>query len=82
MALDFAEYQRQASKTAIYDDADIVIYSALGLASEAGEVAGKVKKSLRDDKGQFLPEKRQEIAKEIGDVLWYIAALCTDLRVT
>ena len=81
MALDFAEYQRQASKTAIYDDADIVIYSALGLASEAGEVAGKVKKSLRDDKGQFLPEKRQEIAKEIGDVLWYIAALCTDLNV-
>jgi NTP pyrophosphatase (non-canonical NTP hydrolase) len=51
------------------------------LVSEAGEVAGKVKKVLRDDKGQFLPEKRQEIAKEIGDVLWYIAALCTDLNV-
>ena len=81
MALDFAEYQRQASRTAIYDDADIVIYPALGLVSEAGEVAGKVKKVLRDDKGQFLPEKRQEIAKEIGDVLWYIAALCTDLNV-
>jgi NTP pyrophosphatase (non-canonical NTP hydrolase) len=81
MALDFAEYQRQASKTAIYDDADVVVYPALGLVSEAGEVAGKVKKSLRDDRGQFLPEKRQEIAKEIGDVLWYIAALCTDLNV-
>jgi NTP pyrophosphatase (non-canonical NTP hydrolase) len=81
MALDFAEYQRQASRTAIYDDADVVVYPALGLVSEAGEVAGKVKKVLRDDKGQFLPEKRQEIAKEIGDVLWYIAALCTDLNV-
>jgi NTP pyrophosphatase (non-canonical NTP hydrolase) len=81
MALDFAEYQRQASRTAIYDDADVVVYPALGLVSEAGEVAVKVKKVLRDDKGQFLPEKRQEIAKEIGDVLWYIAALCTDLNV-
>jgi NTP pyrophosphatase (non-canonical NTP hydrolase) len=81
MALDFAEYQRQASRTAVYDDADVVVYPALGLVSEAGEVAGKVKKVLRDDKGQFLPEKRQEIAKEIGDVLWYIAALCTDLNV-
>lgn len=81
MALDFAEYQRQASKTAIYDDADVVVYPALGLLSEAGEVAGKIKKVLRDDKGQFLPEKRHEIAKEIGDVLWYISALCTDLDV-
>lgn len=79
--MNFADYQTQASKTAIYDDADAIIYPALGLLSEAGEVAGKVKKVLRDDKGMFLPEKREAIADEVGDVLWYIASLCTDLGI-
>jgi NTP pyrophosphatase (non-canonical NTP hydrolase) len=81
MSLSFADYQTQASKTAIYPDADVIVYPALGLVSEAGEVAGKVKKVLRDNNGQFLPEAREAIAKEVGDVLWYIAALCTDLGV-
>jgi len=80
MTLQFSDYQTQASQTAIYDEADIVAYPALGLVSEAGEVAGKVKKIMRDQKGQFLlPENRAAIGKEIGDVLWYISALCTDL---
>ena len=79
--MNMADYQTQASKTAIYNDADIIIYPALGLISEAGEVAGKIKKVLRDNHGNFTPEKRSEIADEIGDVLWYIASLCTDLGV-
>jgi len=80
MTLEFSDYQAQASKTAIYDEADVVTYPALGLVSEAGEVAGKVKKIMRDQKGQFmLPENRAAVGKEIGDVLWYIAALCSDL---
>ena len=81
MSLSFSDYQTQASKTAIYNDADYIVYPALGLVSEAGEVAGKVKKVLRDNNGQFLPEHREAISKEVGDVLWYIAALCTDLGV-
>jgi NTP pyrophosphatase (non-canonical NTP hydrolase) len=61
-----------ASSTAIYDEKYKVFYPALGLAGEAGEVANKVKKLMRDS-------KEYDIAGEIGDVLWYVAALCSDL---
>lgn len=77
--MNMNDYQNQASRTAIYNDADVIIYPALGLVSEAGEVAGKVKKVLRDHNGNFSPEDRWAIADEIGDVLWYIAALCFDM---
>ncbi len=70
------EYQATAASTAIYKQEHAVIYPALGLAAEAGEVANKVKKIMRD--GTF---DRQAIADEIGDCLWYIAALCRDLNV-
>jgi NTP pyrophosphatase (non-canonical NTP hydrolase) len=81
MSLDFADYQAQASRTQIYDDADVVVYPSMGLFSEAGEVSGLIKKIMRDQGGQyFLPENRVEIGKELGDVLWYISALCTDLN--
>ena len=70
------DYQKAASKTAIYKAEHSVLYPALGLAGEAGEVANKVKKMLRD--GDF---DRQAIAAEIGDVLWYIAALSRDLNI-
>ena len=69
-------YQAAAAQTAIYKHEHQVIYPALGLAAEAGEVANKVKKILRD--GKF---DRQAIADEVGDCLWYIAALCRDLNV-
>jgi NTP pyrophosphatase (non-canonical NTP hydrolase) len=69
-------YQNTAAKTAIYKAEHQVIYPALGLAAEAGEVANKVKKILRD--GTF---DRHAIADEVGDCLWYIAALCRDLNV-
>ena len=67
-------YQQEAVKTAIYTDP--IIYPALGLGNEAGEVQGKIKKMLRD--GTF---NKDAIAAEIGDVLWYIAALCRDLEI-
>jgi len=73
------DYQTQAEKTAIYDDADAIIYPAIGLFSEAGEIAGKIHKVLRDSKGHFLPEHREAIADEAGDALWNLALLCTDL---
>lgn len=74
------DYQDQASKTAIYKQS--VIYPALGLANEAGEVLGKIKKVLRDNDGDFTAERREEIGAEIGDVLWYIAALSRDLNLS
>jgi len=69
-------YQKAAAKTAIYKAEHSILYPALGLAGEAGEVANKVKKMLRD--GDF---DRQAISAEIGDVLWYIAALSRDLNI-
>ena len=76
-SMDMEEYQKTAAETAIYSSSHAVIYPALGLAAEAGEVANKVKKILRD--GDF---DRKAIADEIGDCLWYIAALCRDLNIS
>jgi len=77
--VDFDSYQQAARKTALYADAYRVTYPALGLASEAGEVAGKVKKVLRDRGGDFSEEQRVAIGDELGDVLWYVAILAADL---
>lgn len=79
------EYQNIAMGTAIYPGADqednqlAIYYTALGLAGEAGEVANKVKKILRDDNGVLTDEKRAAIKKEIGGVLWYCATLSREL---
>ena len=81
------EYQEAALATAVYPKQFRVIYPALGMNGEAGEVADKVKKVIRDtvllvdEEGAIvLPhDKRIELAKEIGDVLWYCATLANDL---
>ena len=73
--ISLAQYQSAASKTAMYKHNHKILYPALGLAGEAGEVANKVKKMLRD--GKF---DREDVAAEVGDCLWYIAALCRDLH--
>lgn len=70
-------YQRQAKETAIYPENAKIVYPALGLAGEAGEVADKVKKTIRD--GRNDAEYYHQIAKELGDVLWYCAVLADDL---
>lgn len=72
-------YQESASKTAIYKDK--IIYPTLGLAGEAGEISNKVKKILRDNSGNLAEDVRQNLISELGDVLWYVAALATDLGV-
>jgi NTP pyrophosphatase (non-canonical NTP hydrolase) len=73
------EYQDAAYETAIYPDEVAVAYTALGLTNEAGEVAGKVKKVYRDNEGRFEPAVNAGIAKELGDVLWYLACLAKEL---
>jgi len=72
--VDFKEYQRKAVDFAIYPATHKVLYPTLGLCGEAGEVAEKVKKQVRD--GVF---NRHEVAKELGDVLWYLANICNDI---
>ena len=79
--MDFETYQNAARKTALYASDYRVTYPALGLASEAGEVAGKVKKVLRDRGGDFGEEQIAAIKDELGDVLWYIATLAADLGI-
>lgn len=76
------EYQNLALETAIYPKEYQTIYPALGLTGEAGECSDKIKKVIRDNNGEFTNEKKQEIAKEIGDVLWYCAALAHDIGYT
>jgi NTP pyrophosphatase (non-canonical NTP hydrolase) len=77
--MGFDDYQRAALATAAYGEANRVIYPALGLASEAGEVAGKIKKVLRDQAGDFSSAPREALKDELGDVLWYLAVLAHDL---
>ena len=81
--MDMNDYQKEARKTAIYPKEHRVVYPALGLAGEAGEVCEKVKKTIRDDFAIFNVVKYPEaIAKELGDVLWYLAALASDLNLS
>ena len=80
--MDFDEYQKSAQKTAIYPGKGIDLwYPALGLNGEAGEVAEKVKKLMRDHDGVMSPEYKDMIAQEIGDVLWYIADISYEIGV-
>ena len=78
----FDAYQAEAKATAIYPHNMKILYPALGLTGEAGEVANKVKKIVRDGVDNMPPDWREQIAGEIGDVLWYCAALATDLSMS
>ena len=85
--MNFNEYQDEANKTAIYPESGqgtyaALSYAALGLSNEAGEVGGKVKKIWRDDFGQVFDDRRAAILDEVGDVLWYAAAVASELGVT
>jgi len=92
--LNFSEYQQEARKTAIYPKEYSIIYPALGLNGEAGEVAEKIKKLIRDGAIEELQDESfrennpnicatviDMVTKEMGDVLWYLAALASDLGV-
>lgn len=75
--MELNNYQKEAHKTSLHNTP--IIYPTLGLTGEAGEVADKVKKVIRDDNGDFSTEKKEAIAFELGDVLWYVAELAHDI---
>jgi NTP pyrophosphatase (non-canonical NTP hydrolase) len=81
--MEFNDYQARAGKTAIYptDGLSGLLYTSLGLVSEAGEVAGKVKKILRDNNSVMTDERREQLIDELGDVLWYCAMISTELKI-
>ena len=77
--MNFNEYQKLARSTAVYPEEHKVVYPALGLCGEAGEVADKIKKTIRGDSS--LDDVTGSIAGDLGDVLWYLAILADDLGV-
>lgn len=91
---DFLRYQKIATKSAIYPGRDTstgLMYTALKLNGEAGELAEHVGKAMRDDSfgsykaGCEIPltdARRDLIIKELGDVLWYVSAICNELQIS
>lgn len=84
--MEFDEYQKKAAKYDLFEvSSDLkevgFIEKVLGLAGEAGETADKIKKILRDKDGTVSDEDRESVTKELGDVLWYVAAIARYLGV-
>jgi len=79
--INFDEYAELVKQTRVYPDDFAIIYPSMGLANEAGEVLGKLKKALRDGdpENPFTREVAAAVTDELGDVLWYIACLAEDL---
>ena len=81
--MELNDYQKLAMKTAIFPERDGYTYTALGLVGEAGEIANKVKKFIRDGYSkEELPDKINDLRDELGDVLWYVAAMAEVLDIT
>jgi NTP pyrophosphatase (non-canonical NTP hydrolase) len=79
--MKLSDYQKTSRGTAVYPDlGSNLLYPTLGLCGEAGEVAEKIKKMVRDDGGVLSEERRQALQKELGDVLWYVAQIATEAR--
>lgn len=79
--MKFDEYQKQALSTVLTTDDRFkdLLHWVLGINGESGEIAEKVKKIIRDKNGKVSAEDKKELAKEIGDVLWYLAVFAEDL---
>lgn len=83
MRMTLNEYQENAATTSLMqDNQKLFVYTALGLNGEAGEIAEKVKKVLRDHDGDMSKLDTADITKELGDVLWYLAMFAKSIGVT
>ena len=74
--MDFNEYQKLAARTATFENKEAwypLMYVALGVAGESGELIEKLKKVMRNDDGVISEEKREGMKQEIGDILWYLS---------
>lgn len=80
--MDMDKYQAEASTTAKYPEDSGLVYCVLGLASEAGEVAGKLKKAIRDENGVLSESRKEDLLSELGDVLWYCSMVALELDAT
>ena len=81
--MNFSDYQQKSRATAKYPViGHAVIYPTLGLTNEAGEVAGKIKKIFRDKEGIIGEAEREALKAELGDVLWYLSQICTELDIS
>ncbi len=81
--MDFNDYQKISRQTAIYPNLNNnFIYPTLGLCGETGEVAEKIKKIIRDNSGVADQARIDDIKKELGDVLWYLAQVATELNLS
>jgi NTP pyrophosphatase (non-canonical NTP hydrolase) len=80
--MDWLDYQNFVVSTKRYDERFRLLYPVLGLASEAGEVAGKLKKIFRDEDGQINDEQRLRLIDELSDVLWYVTCCADDLSLS
>lgn len=79
----FATYQRESRKTwGVIPMNHPIVYPTMGLVNEAGELAGKVKKIFRDKGGVIGEAEREALKHELGDVLWYLTQICTELDLT
>jgi len=80
---NFDVYQQESRKT--WNEIPMnhsIVYPTMGMVNEAGEVAGKVKKIFRDRGGEITESDREALKQELGDVLWYMAQICTELNLS
>jgi NTP pyrophosphatase (non-canonical NTP hydrolase) len=75
MAYTFREYQKDALRTAAPYTAGRIFIDVLGLASEAGELAGELQHAVEQKRGA----SQEHIVEELGDILWRVADICSDL---
>lgn len=81
--MNFDEYQKKSRETAQYPDiGKNYLYPVLGLCGESGEVAEKFKKLIRDKNNVLTDDYKAEIKKELGDIIWYIAQIATELGIS
>ena len=83
LAMGFNDYQEYVCDLAVYPNkGSNYIYPALGIGGEAGECCDRIKKAQRDDGGVITDETKALMKKELGDLMWYIAAEAMELEMT